>query len=244
MFHCHGASPREDEPLVKGTTNMNKERLFADLGEQNAATPLGFLNSAFDEMTTRQRHAVFGKALRKAKPVRVDGETLFGNVTEFQRESVAGSYYAPFDVNSKNFTHVPEETRAWFERLGDLLTDSERLSQQGDHIYAVACFRVLYELIEAMARGDEIVFAEECGTWMITVDERKVVRAYLKSLAATSTPGEYAAAALPLIRRDSLESFSKRTYAAAVRAANKDQKAHLKAEVQRHGIRTQPKPWA
>ena len=89
-----------------------------------------------------------------------------------------------------------------------------------------------------MGRGEEIVFADEYGTWMIPVDERKIIAAYLASLAAISTPDQYAAAALPLVRRDSMESFSKKTYSAALRAANKAQKARLKAEVQPNDIPT------
>ena len=221
---------------------MNKKQVFAFLGDQDPDTLLTFLEAAYQEMHTEQRCAVFGKALEKSKPLPVDGESLLADVKRFQSESRAGMYYEPFDINSKNYMDVPEETNAWFERVGDLLTESARLSEQGDHVHAVACFRILYELIDAMASGEEIVFADECGTWMIPVDEKQMIAAYLKSLAATATPKEYAVASLPLIRRDSFESFSKKTYTAAVRAGNNAQKAHLKAEVQRQGIRTRPRP--
>jgi len=220
---------------------MNKKQVFACLAEQDPDTLLEFLEAAYQEMSTDQRRAVFGKALEKSKPLAVEGESLLAEVKKFQRQSRAGKYYAPFDINSKNFMHVPEETNAWFERVGDLLTQSAQLSEQGDHVHAVACFRILYALIDAMEDGDEIVFADEYGAWMITVDEKKMIAAYFRSLAATATPEEYAAGALPLIRRDSFESFSKKTYAAAVRAADKAQKAHLQAEVERQGIRTPPR---
>jgi hypothetical protein len=192
-------------------------------------------------MSTDQRETVFGRTIRKTEPLHVDGASLVTQVRQFQRDSLAGTYYAPFDISSKNFMHVPEETKAWFEQLGDLLTDSARLSQQGDHADAVACFQILYDLVEALCRGDEIVFADEYGTWMIPVDERKIIPAYLVSLSSTTTPEAYVDAALPLIRRDSLESFTKKTYAAALRAADKSQKAHLKAEVKRLQVRTPPR---
>jgi hypothetical protein len=220
---------------------MNKKQLFAFFRQQDAQVLLQFLDTAYEGMTTDQREAVFGQTIRKTEPLHVDGTSLLTQVRQFQRDSQAGRYYAPFDINSKNFMHVPEETKAWFERLGDLLTDSARLSQQGDHADAVACFQILYDLVEALCRGDEIVFADEYGTWMITVDERKIIAAYLESLAATTTPEAYAAAALPLIRRDSLESFTNNTYTAAVSAADRSQKAHLKAEVKRLQIRTSPR---
>ncbi len=221
---------------------MNKKQLFAFFQEQDRPGLLGFLDAAYEEMSTRQREAVFGPAVRKAKPLHVDGPSLLKQVQQFQREALAGKYYAPFDINSKNFMHVPEQTNAWFERLGDLLTDSARLSGQGDHTHAVACFQILYELVEAMCSGEEIVFADEYGTWMIPIDEKKTIAAYLASLAATSTPEQYAAAVVPLIRRDSYESFSKKTYAAAIRAAGTAQKAHLKAEVARQGVPTKSRP--
>jgi hypothetical protein len=220
---------------------MNKKQLFAFFRQQDARVLLEFLDASYEEMTTDQREAVFGQTIRQTEPLHVDGASLLTQVHQFQCDSQAGKYYAPFDINSKNFMHVPEETKAWFEQLGDLLTDSARLSQQGDHADAVACFQILYDLVEALCRGDEIVFADEYGTWMIPVDERKIIPAYLASLAATTTPEAYAAAALPLIRRDSFESFTNKTYTAALRAANKEQKAHLKAEVKRLQIRTAPR---
>lgn len=72
----------------------------------------------------------------------------------------------------------------------------------------------------------------------VPVDEKQTIGAYLVSLAAISTPEQYAAAAMPLIRRDSFESFTNKTYAAAIRAADKAQKAHLKAEAARLGVQT------
>ena len=220
---------------------MNKEQLFAFFQQQDSPDLLRFLDAAYEAMSTAQREEVFGKAVRKAKPLHVAGPSLPEEAQKFRRDSLAGKYYAPFAINSKNFSHVPEETRAWFDRLGDLLTDSARLSQQGDHTHAVACFRILYELVETMCSGAEIVFADEYGTWMIPVDERKIIPAYLASLAATATPEEYTAAALPLIRRDSIESFTNKTYAAALRAADRAQKTHLKAEVERQRIPIRPR---
>lgn len=216
---------------------MNKQQLIAYFQELEAPDLLRFLDAAYEAMNTDQREAVFGEAIFMATPLPVDGPSLLEQVGQFHSDSVSGKYYAPFDINSKNFMHVPEKTKVWFERLGDLLTDAARLSQQDDHADAIACFRILYELVENMCCGDEIVFADEYGTWMIPVDETQIISAYLASLAATSSPKEYTAAALPLIRRDSCESFSNKTYAAAVRAASGAQKAHLKAEVERLQIR-------
>ena len=88
-----------------------------------------------------------------------------------------------------------------------------------------------------MERGEEIVFGDEIGSWMIPGDEKQYIAAYMTSLAATTTPEEFAAAALPLIRRDSYHSFAAQACLSAVRAANEAQKAHLEVEIQRQSIR-------
>jgi hypothetical protein len=75
---------------------------------------------------------------------------------------------------------------------------------------------------------------------MIPVEEKVWVADYLTSLAATSTPDEFATKASPLVRRDSFQSFAAHTYRSALKAASKDQAAHLKAEIQRQKIRTGP----
>jgi hypothetical protein len=113
---------------------MDKTRLFEFLSTQNASVLLSLLKAAYDEMDYDQRQAVFWRVNQTLPPAPVDGETLLEEVEEFQRESLAGQYYAPFNINSKNWTHVPEETREWFERLGDLLQASAQLTAQGDHL--------------------------------------------------------------------------------------------------------------
>lgn len=76
---------------------------------------------------------------------------------------------------------------------------------------------------------------------MIPVDEKEVIADYLVSLATVSSPQEFAEASVPLVRRDSHASLADRVYASARRAASKEQKAHLAAEVERQGIRVSPR---
>jgi hypothetical protein len=42
----------------------------------------------------------------------VDGRKLLRAIKKFQRESLAGTYYAPFNMNSKNYMFIPPETEA------------------------------------------------------------------------------------------------------------------------------------
>ncbi len=217
---------------------MNESRLFEFLATCDPSALLSLLRAAYDAMDHDQRQAVFGRLVKAGPPAPVDSEALLDEVEEFRRASSAGEYYAPFAINSKNYMHIPEETKEWFERLGELLQGSARLTAQGDHLHAVACFDALYELIHALERGDEIAFADEIGSWMIPGDEKQTIAAYMASLAAIATPDEFTKAALPLIQRDSWQSFTTQAYASAARVATEAQRAHLEAEIQRQKIRT------
>jgi len=137
--------------------------------------------------------------------------------------------------------HIPEETEEWFDRLGDLLKESAKLTEQGNHEQAVECFHILYKLIEVMERGEEIVFADELGSWMIPCEEKEILASYIASLAATKSPETFTAAVLPFVRRDSYHSFADRVYTSANRVTSKEQKSHLRAELKRQNIPTGPR---
>ena len=151
---------------------MNEKQLFAFLKYQPAPALLAVLQHAYREMSVTQRHAVFGAIVREVPAAAVNGKELWKRTKLFLNDSLAGKYYAPVAINSKNFTHIPEETEEWFEVLNDLLAESAKLSAQGEHILAVECFGLLYQLIGRMEKGDEIVFADELGSWMIPGDEK------------------------------------------------------------------------
>ena len=152
---------------------------------------------------------------------------------------------------------VAEELGLPYHRVRVLLSDTDRCPDGGPTTASRQTYvtgnaarlaaRAMRQRLSAVVAErcdvppDEIVFADEYGTWMIPIDERKVIPEYLAALSSTTTPEAYAAAALPLIRRDSFESFTNKTYAAALRAADKSQKVHLKAEVKRLQIRTSPR---
>ncbi len=220
---------------------MNKDQLFSYLKKQNKSDLLDLLSLSFDTLETNQRHDVFGKILKEVPPSPVDGKKLLSTIKAFYKTSMAGHYYAPFEMNSKNYSYVPEETDAWFDEIGDHLEDSSRLTDQNDHKIAVQCFKLLHELIDKMEESDAIVFAHEYGTWMITGDEKRFITSYLTSLSSISTPEGYAADAIPLIKRDSYESFHNKVYSTALKIAKDDQKTCLKQEVKKRNIRTKPR---
>ena len=86
-------------------------------------------------------------------------------------------------------------------------------------------------------REDEIIFADEYGTWMIPRDEKVFIRAYLRSVSAVSAPEEFAEAAIPLLKRDSHESLHNKVYKTATEVATKEQKKVLESAIKSLKIR-------
>ena len=220
---------------------MDKTLIFKHLANEDASVLLKLLDDAYEELKPSQRRSVFGEFAKSLLPEVIEGEELLQEIQTFQQASFNSDYYAPFDINSKNFMHIPEETSEWYDLMGNFLESSSRLSNQGDHAIAVECFRPLYDLIGAMESGEEIIFADEIGSWMIPGDRKVYLKAYLTSLAATASPEGFTEQVLPLVRRDSYSSFVDKVYTTARKFANDEQKKHLRAEVKRQNIRTRPR---
>jgi len=228
--------------------STDEQTVLEKLRSKRKSELLDYLRAALQEMTPKQRGAAFADLLcrlprRTVPAATVDAGSLRREIAKFRRDSLARKYYRPFMIDSKNFMHVPTETSAWCDRFARLAKDTCRLTKQGEHVAAVRCFAVLYELLEAMESGDsQIVFAHELGGWMISADEKVWLGAYLQSLAATTTPEAFARAAAPMLWRDSTQSFAANVSASAMRVATADQRAALEAERLRRGIRTEPDP--
>jgi hypothetical protein len=146
-----------------------------------------------------------------------------------KEESLAGEFYAPFDINSKNFTHVPAETEEWFNRLADFLKAATALVAIGDYHSAVNAFDVLYELI---------VFGDEIGSWMIPIREEECVAAYLKAVAQIENSVGFANAAIEMLRRDRSQSFTLKVYPSALDCGSPEQIAAFEAKIQKLGLPT------
>ena len=101
---------------------MDEEKLFIFLRKQKKIDLLEFLQSSFNYMNTEQRRSVFGKYYNQIEPGKINGKKLLQEIQKFEQDSSAGEFYAPFEINSKNFSEIPEETEMWFEELNELLS--------------------------------------------------------------------------------------------------------------------------
>ncbi len=217
---------------------MNKTHLFSYVVQQEKEDIVSMLSNCFDNMNVDQINNVFYKYEKfYIDQTRVDPDNLLSAVKKFRENSFKGVYYAPFDVNYKNFSDVPEETRIWFDNLGDLMVDTSRLTEQGDHEKAVQCFRLLHECIEAMESGDEIIFAYEAGMWMFGRREEPLLKAYVKSASEVLVPDDFAVEMKPLMIRDSYVSFFNRVYKNVMNIANAAQLQSIQKLIKIEGIK-------
>lgn len=117
---------------------MDKNTLFDRIKKLNETEKLHLLKNCYDNMNTRQKSEVFGDLKTDfIKNSNLDGKIVLKSVMLFKEESLRGDYYTPFDINSKNFMDVPEDTRMWFEKLAELLLESSRLTELNEHNYAI-----------------------------------------------------------------------------------------------------------
>lgn len=205
---------------------MNKEKLFTYLQKQTFAKLIELLDNCYRHMNSADIRSIFGEFEEEfLSELTCEGKEVLKSIQDFVKNSLRGCYYAPFDINSKNYTHVPEETSMWFEKLSELLIESEQLTKQGDDEYAVKCFSMLYELINKMEDGDEVVFADELGMWMLPIEEEPCIEAYIKSVVTIGDLELFFESVLPLIQ------YKKETYKKIISAANKKQKDYLKKQI-------------
>lgn len=221
-----------------GRVVMDEEILFKVLKKQTKSTLLELLHSTYYQTNTKQKNSIFGDLMIKTKTPTLTGKNVIKKSEVFYKDSLAGVYYAPFSINSKNYSDIPEETEEWFEKLGDLLQSGVQLTKQADYSSAVKSFSILHELINRMEDGEEIIFAHEYGSWMIPGNEKEYLNSYLLSLAKVKTSEDYTNIVVPLVKRDSYMSCYNKVYLTAVRHGNKEQKKYLKDEIKRQNIKT------
>jgi len=75
-------------------------------------------------------------------------DTLLARVRSFERTSLAGDYYDPFDVNSKNCMDKSSGTIAWIAECNRLLDLCVVQAQTGDAAEARQSFDIVFGLLD------------------------------------------------------------------------------------------------
>lgn len=159
---------------------LDRQRLLRALSEMDKTELLAYLEATLIAMDPLQVEDVFGELARDRFVRALSPEAVLEAIRQFQQDSVAGKYYAPFDMDSKNYNDVPLQTEAWFNEMSAWLNRVCDLAESGEIQSAKEGFRLLFKLLDNMT--NEIVFAHELGDWMIPTrrDYRAVYERLIK----------------------------------------------------------------
>jgi hypothetical protein len=130
-------------------------------------------------------------------------QSLLAEVLAFQRASLAGEYYQEIPNAARNRAENSRGTLSWiadFRRLFDGCVAESRTTNRRD-IYRV--FEILFALLDRLDDGtaEEILFADESGSWMVGIEWNAVLPAWFRVLAVTAEPTEYACRVEAIINR-------------------------------------------
>lgn len=120
---------------------------------------------------------------------------LIDQVRAFANESNAGDSYESFDVTSRNCTKLSRGTLAWIATCCRLFDQCVVSVGRGDASEVLAAMNVLFGLVESIDERDDVLFfADEGGSWLVGIDWKQVLPAWIHLLTARSGAVEFAAA--------------------------------------------------
>lgn len=216
---------------------IKKSKLFEAIKKLKKSELLELLEDAFDNMERKNQRHVFGELFKAHTKKGRTPEKLLDEIENFYDKSIAGHYYASFNINSKNFSDIPEETDEWFDKISDYLDLTSTIVKEQQYEMGLKCFTILLELIDKMENGEEIVFADELGDWMISTKEDYIEQFIIAVSKEVKSIEEYVNLLIPRIESDSYFSFSNGVYKKVKKHSNKDQLKAINKEIKSQSIR-------
>jgi len=216
---------------------IKKIKLFGAINKLKKTELVELLEKAFDNMEGKTKRYVFGDLYKLSTKKERTPEKLLDSIRKFHDKSMSGHYYAPFNVNSKNFSDVPEETDEWFDKISDYLDFTSIMVKEGKYEMGLKCFTILFELIDRMESGEEIVFADELGDWMISAKEDYIEKYIIALSKEVKLVEEYVSQLIPRIKSDSYFSFSNGVYKKVKRHSSSIQLKAINKEIKLQSIR-------
>ena len=105
----------------------------------------------------------------KLKPDKEE-QSLIDRVKAFHKASLKEEYYEYFDVNSKNYMEKSRGTQVWISDCNRLLNALVAERKKHDAHEIVFAFNLIFELLEHIDHGEDIVFfADEGGSWQVGI---------------------------------------------------------------------------
>jgi hypothetical protein len=148
-------------------------------------------------MTLAKPHLNVSTLVEDGKP-KVD---LLTAVKAFEKRSLDGEYFEPFDVNSKNCSAQSMGTTAWVAEYGRFLKRCVAEEELGDPAAVRESFDILFGLVDLIDEGsDEVLFfADDGGSWEFGEDWHEILPPWFRVLSCTSAPEEFAERVLAIL---------------------------------------------
>lgn len=216
--------------------SIHKPTLFSHLAKQKKAELLTLLEAVFDAMPESLHPLVFGEVYKETSLPKWNAAQLLAEIRQFRADSLAKKYYASFNINSKNYRHIPDETEAWFSTTSRFIDLCVQMVAKKASLESTTCFEEALALITLMENNSQIVFADEYGSWMIS-SPRGYLHAYVKAWAQVADPTVFADKIAPWLKWDSVNSFADKVYDAVRQYASTEQLKVIQDRIETDKIR-------
>ncbi len=194
------------EVTVARALDIDRNKLRAALRKLGDEYVFYMLDGAIDLLPPAKLKRIVGKYL-DLKQLRAEGgmppkDNLLDDVKAFERASLAGKYYEPFNVNSQNFMSQFTGTTAWISECRRLVNRCVDQAETADASGVRQAFDIIFGLLDHIdeCHEDVIFFADEAGAWQFGVNWEKVLPPWFKVLSATASPDEYASRIVALLK--------------------------------------------
>jgi hypothetical protein len=216
------------------TASIDRNGLRDALRELRGSDLFILLDRAIDQMPEEllpkwiEKHILPEQIPRSDTPPRC----VLEQVRRFHEEALGGDYHDDTWDRSREIEEESLGTQLFIADCHRILDLCVAATSQGDYADARNAFELIFDLLREVDEGrdDILSFFDDRGVWQFGIDWGVVFRAWLRCLAQTSSPLEYARsvsgaidAPYILIEREVLREFASQAGSLEQRAALKDE---------------------
>jgi hypothetical protein len=153
-------------------------------------------------------------------------------VRRFHEEALGGDYHDDTWDRSREIEEESLGTQLFIADCHRMLDLCFTATSQGDYTDARNAFELIFDLLSEVREGrdDILSFIDDGGVWQFGIDWKFMVQAWLRCVAKTSSPRDYARAARGAIEKFSMHVEREVLREITLQAGSLEQRAALKDE--------------
>jgi hypothetical protein len=192
----HTRGPLKDHDMPSDNPAIDREKVRAHARRMDGVELRIWLNRAIDLLPDQAFGALVGGEQYLRGFLADGGPTpeLLSVIKVFHHESLQGQYFEDFKVNSSNCTDLSDGTEIFISEHSRLVDECLRAENEGDYLVAGQGLALLIDLMREIDRceRDIVFFADESGSWQVTVDWLRVLPAWYRCIAPSTDPDTWA----------------------------------------------------